>query len=159
MNEVPLSGLVARRAGAAELPPLLELPAADDIGRSREGAGRGDRACATAFDAIDDDPNPLLLAAEPDGRLVGMLQLTFTPGLSRRGAWRANIGSVRVERKLRGCGIGRWLIARALDAARSRGCRPVQLTSDKRRTAAHRLYGSLGVVASHEGFRLELEVA
>jgi len=110
-----------------------------------------------AFEAIDRDANQYLMLAELGGRVVGMLQLTFIPGLSRRGAWRANIESVRVDSSLRGQGIGAWLIGQALDLARSRGCRLAQLTSDKRRTEAHRFYGQLGFSATHEGYKRELE--
>jgi GNAT superfamily N-acetyltransferase len=46
-----------------------------------------------------------------------------------------------------------WALARA----RERGCRLAQLTTDKRRTDAHRFYESLGFVASHEGMKLALE--
>jgi GNAT superfamily N-acetyltransferase len=64
---------------------------------------------------------------------------------------------VRVDSSLRRRGIGRWLITQGLDAARRRGCRMAQLTSDKRRADTHRFYGQLGFVASHEGFKLALE--
>ena len=80
-----------------------------------------------------------------------MLQLTFIPGLSRRGTWRANIEAVRLESSLRGRGVGSWLIAQALETARARGCGHAQLTSDKPRTVAHRIYGRLGFQASHVG--------
>ncbi|MDE2430070.1 MAG: GNAT family N-acetyltransferase, partial [Burkholderiales bacterium] len=59
--------------------------------------------------------------------------------------------------QLRGQGIGRWMMAEAIQIAKDRGCRLVQLTSDKKRQEAHRFYGSLGFVASHEGFKLQLE--
>lgn len=157
MSQAPLSGLQARRATRADLSRLLELLADDDLGRNREAVGSGDPVYVQAFDVIDRDPNQRLLLAEQDGRVIGMLQLTFIPGLSRRGAWRANIEAVRVDSALRGRGIGRWLIVRALDEARRRGCRLAQLTSDKRRTQAHKFYGDLGFVASHEGFKLALE--
>jgi GNAT superfamily N-acetyltransferase len=101
----------------------------------------------------------LLLLAELDGRVIGMLQLSFIPGLSRRGATRANIEAVRVDSAQRSRGIGRWLIAQAIDEARRRGCKMAQLTSDKRRTQAHAFYGRLGFAASHEGFKLALEPA
>jgi GNAT superfamily N-acetyltransferase len=110
-----------------------------------------------AFEAIDGDRNQLLLVAELESRIIGMLQLTFIPGLSRRGATRANIEAVRVDSACRSRGIGAWLIACALDEARLRGCRMAQLTSDKRRTQAHAFYGQLGFVASHEGFKLSLQ--
>jgi GNAT superfamily N-acetyltransferase len=47
-------------------------------------------------------------------------------------------------------------MAYALGLARDRGCRIAQLTTDKRRTDAHRFYESLGFTASHEGMKLPL---
>jgi GNAT superfamily N-acetyltransferase len=61
-----------------------------------------------------------------------------------------------VHHRLRGRGIGAALLGWAVDEADRRGCALVQLTSDKRRPEAHRLYGRLGFVASHEGFKLRL---
>jgi GNAT superfamily N-acetyltransferase len=153
----PLPGLAARRARRADLPRLLELIADDMLGKNREGVGSDDPVYENAFAAIDGDANQLLLVAEHAGRIIGMLQLTYIPGLSRRGAWRANIESVRVDSRLRGQGVGAWLIERALVAAGQRGCRLAQLTSDKRRGEAHRFYGRLGFSATHEGFKRELE--
>jgi GNAT superfamily N-acetyltransferase len=154
---------LARRAVRADLPRLVELLADDVLGRELGRDRRVDPAdaprYAAAFEQIDHDDNQRLLVAEVDGRIVAMLQLTFIPGLSRRGAWRANIESVRVAGELRGRGIGRWLIAHALELARARGCRLAQLTSDKRRTEAHRFYGRLGFSATHDGFKRELEPA
>jgi len=46
----------------------------------------------------------------------------------------------------------RW----AIDRARERGCGVAQLTSDRRRTDAHRFYESLGFTASHVGMKLKL---
>jgi GNAT superfamily N-acetyltransferase len=45
-----------------------------------------------------------------------------------------------------------WVI----EEARRRGCALVQLTTDKRRTDAHRFYERLGFAASHEGMKLLL---
>lgn len=157
MINAPLPGLVARRAVRADLPRLLELLADDDLGRNREGVGSSDPVYERAFDAIDRDPNQHLLVAEIDGRVIGMLQITFIPGLSRRGSTRANIEAVRIDSGLRSRGIGAWLIDQAIALAHARGCRMAQLTSDKRRTQAHAFYGRLGFVASHEGFKLALE--
>ncbi len=151
-----VAGLVCRRATRADLPQLVHLLADDEFGRKREGTG-DDSGYERAFDSIDGDRNQLLLVGDVGGRVVAMLQITFLPGLSRRGAWRANIEAVRVASDLRSRGIGAWLIQQAIDRARDRGCRLAQLTSDKRRTEAHRFYGRLGFVATHEGFKLVLE--
>jgi len=157
MAEVTLNGLTVRRAQRADLPRLLELLADDELGKNREGVGSDDPAYIRAFDAIDRDPNQSLLLAELDGRVVGMLQVTFIPGLSRRGAWRANIEAVRVDSSVRRRGIGGWLVSRALENARKRGCRLAQLTSDRRRSEAHRFYERLGFTDSHIGYKLLLE--
>jgi GNAT superfamily N-acetyltransferase len=157
MTEVTLNGLTVRRAQRVDLPRLLELLADDELGKNREGVGSDDPAYIRAFDAIDRDPNQTLLLAELDGRVVGMLQVTFIPGLSRRGAWRANIEAVRVDSSVRRRGIGGWLMSRALENARKRGCRLAQLTSDRRRSEAHRFYERLGFTDSHIGYKLLLE--
>ena len=46
--------------------------------------------------------------------------------------------------------------ARRLGKMVRRGCGLVQLTSDKRRSAAHSFYGALGFEATHQGYKLSL---
>jgi len=146
---------VVRRAVANDVAAIVALIAADQIGQERDG---GDLApYMEAFSMIDANPAQLLVVvADAPGAVVGTLQLTFIPGLARRGALRAQIEAVRVSQRLRGQGIGAELLAWAIQEAHRRGCALVQLTSDKRREDAHRLYGRLGFVASHEGFKLRL---
>ncbi|HEX7743781.1 MAG TPA: GNAT family N-acetyltransferase [Micromonosporaceae bacterium] len=115
-----------------------------------------DAAYWRAFEAIDADPSNALVVADRDGEVVGTMQLTFIPGLSRRGAERAQIEGVRVRADQRGTGLGRRMIEWAIERARERDCRLVQLTTDKSRTDAHRFYASLGFQASHEGMKLNL---
>jgi GNAT superfamily N-acetyltransferase len=149
---------VVRRAVAGDVTAIVDLIAADQIAEQRDG---GDLApYQAAFAAIDADPAQLLVVVTDEpGAVVGTLQLTFIPGLARRGALRAQIEAVRVHRALRGQGVGGKLIAWAIQEARRRGCALVQLTSDKRRQDAHRFYGSLGFVASHDGFKLKADAA
>jgi GNAT superfamily N-acetyltransferase len=147
--------LNTRRARLSDLPRLLELLADDTLGRSREAVESSEACYVQAFNAIDRDANQYLLVCELDGKVIAMLQLTFIPGLSRRGALRANIEAVRVDSALRGQGIGSWIIRKAVELARERDCGLVQLTSDKSRTEAHRFYTRLGFVGSHEGFKLK----
>jgi GNAT superfamily N-acetyltransferase len=49
------------------------------------------------------------------------------------------------------------MIGAAVDLARARGCKSVELTTNKRRTDAHRFYERLGFVASHVGMKLALD--
>jgi GNAT superfamily N-acetyltransferase len=147
-----------RKASSADLPEIIALLADDPLGATREiAAGKMDRSYLEAFAAIEADGNQLLtVAVDDDGRVIGCLQLSFIPGLSRRGMWRGQIESVRIAASHRGSGLGAAMIGWAVDQARGRGCGLVQLTSDKRRADAIRFYEKLGFVASHEGLKLDL---
>jgi ribosomal protein S18 acetylase RimI-like enzyme len=150
--------VVLRRAQAADVPAIVTLLAADQLGAAREelGNGRDLAAYQGAFRAIDGDPAHVLVVAESSGTIVGTMQLSFIPGLARRGALRAQIEAVRVHEAWRDRGLGRAMLAWAISEAQRRGCALVQLTTDKSRTAAHRFYERLGFVASHEGMKLML---
>jgi GNAT superfamily N-acetyltransferase len=144
-----------RPARREDVPALVALFADDDLGRTREGAPL--EAYLAAFEAIERDPNNTVYVLDIGGKVSGCAQLTIIPGLGRRGMKRALIEAVRVTAPLRGRGLGRRLIGDLVDIARQKGCGMVQLTSDKRRTDAHRFYGALGFAASHEGFKLMLD--
>ena len=152
-----LNALTARRAEPRDLSAMLALLADDELGRNRDlAASADDPVYADAFIRISGDRNQCLLLAELADEVVAMLQITFIPGLSRRGAWRAQHEAVRVRRALRGQGIGGWLMGEAIAIARVRGCALVQLTSDLQRPAAHAFYQRLGFDQSHAGFKLKL---
>jgi ribosomal protein S18 acetylase RimI-like enzyme len=149
-----MSAPVFRRADAADLPAIVALLADDVLGAGREVPG--DPAYDAAFAAIAADTNQLLAVADQEGRIVGCLQLSFVPGLSRRGMWRGQIESVRIAADQRGSGLGRRMFEWAIAQCRERGCGLVQLTTDKARPEARRFYESLGFSASHEGMKLAL---
>jgi GNAT superfamily N-acetyltransferase len=150
--------LVLRTAGPDDVPAIVGLIADDQLGATRDGIAdaRDTEAYQAAFRAIDGDPAHLLIVADSDGQIVGTMQLSFLPGLARRGAWRAQIEAVRVAASMRGSGLGAAMMRWAIEEARRRGCALVQLTSDKSRGGAHRFYERLGFVASHEGMQLKL---
>lgn len=151
------SDLLFRRAVRTDLPEIVRLLADDSLGSTRETFQRPlPESYYAAFEAIDRDCNNELVVAEKDGSVVGTLQLTFIPYLTYKGSWRALIEGVRVDASLRGAGLGHRLIAHAIERARERGCRMVQLTSNKSRADAIRFYQSLGFLASHEGLKLSL---
>jgi GNAT superfamily N-acetyltransferase len=153
------SGAVTlRTAGAADVPAIVALLAADQLGAARDGiSSDADRdAYLAAFAAIDADPAHLLVVADAGGEVAGTLQLSFLPGLARRGALRGQIEAVRVAASRRGSGLGAAMVGWAIDECRRRGCALVQLTTDKQRGDAHRFYQRLGFTASHEGMKLRL---
>lgn len=146
-----------RRARDEDLPAIIALLAADQLGATREDASLPLAAAyLSAFTAIDADRNQCLAVGEKDGAVIATLHLTFIPGLSRKGSWRAQIEAVRVSGKMRGKGIGEAFFKWAIDRARDRGCTLVQLTTDKIRDDAHRFYARLGFEPSHVGYKLKL---
>lgn len=150
-------GATIRPARRDDLPAIVRLLADDPLGRGREEVSEPLRAAYfAAFDQIDGDPRHELLVVEVAGEVVATAQLSFLPGLSHRGAERAQIEAVRVAAARRGAGIGRMLLTWILDRAERRGCRLVQLTTDKRRPDARRFYEALGFAATHDGMKLTL---
>lgn len=153
-----MSELTFRRARRDDLPAIVGLLADDPLGSKRENpAEPPDPRYIAAFAALDADPNQLLAVVEgPDGTILGCLQLSFIPGLTRLGMWRGQIEGVRIAASRRGEGLGQRMFRWAIDECRRRGCGLVQLTTDKARPDAHRFYEGLGFVASHEGMKLDL---
>lgn len=99
---------------------------------------------AVEIGEIVGSPATLLLLARVGGRIVGSLTLALFRLPSGMRAW---IEDVVVDGSARGHGVGEALNRAALEAARQRGARTVDLTSRPSREAANRLYQRLGFVA------------
>lgn len=146
-----------RMASSSDLLCLVQMLSDDALGSQRENP-ENLSAYARAFESIEADPNHhIVLIESSEGEVCGMLQLSYLPSLTYQGAWRAQIEGVRVHRDFRRRGLGRLLVTHAIELARGRGCRMVQLTTDKQRPQSLKFYESLNFVASHEGCKLKFE--
>ncbi|MEU5955978.1 GNAT family N-acetyltransferase [Streptomyces sp. NPDC047525] len=150
-----MGDLEIRPAVADDIPAIVEMLADDPLGSARESPNDLTPYLA-AFERLAGDPNQHLVVAVREGRVVGTLQLTIVPGLSRKGATRSIIEGVRIHADERGGGLGTRFIEWAVEESRRQNCQLVQLTSDATRTDARRFYERLGFTASHVGFKLEL---
>ncbi|WP_369020584.1 GNAT family N-acetyltransferase [Streptomyces californicus] len=150
-----MSDLEIRPVTADDLASVVAMLADDPLGAQRESP-YDLTPYEEALQRLTDDPNQHVVVAVREGRVVGTLQLTIVPGLSRRGATRSIIEGVRIHGDERGSGLGTQLIQWAVDESRRQDCRLVQLTSDVTREDAHRFYKRLGFTASHLGFKLAL---
>jgi ribosomal protein S18 acetylase RimI-like enzyme len=83
----------------------------------------------------------LLIARDQDQEIVGSLTLALFGIPTGVRAW---IEDVVVDEAARGRGVGTALTEQALQIARERGARTVDLTSRPEREAANRLYRRLG---------------
>lgn len=150
-----MGDLEIRPATQVDVPEIVAMLADDPLGAQRESPD--DLApYFTALERLSGDPHQHLVVAVREDRVVGTLQLTIIPGLSRRGSTRSIIEGVRVHTAERGSGLGTQLIEWAIDRSRHQGCQLVQLTSDATRTEAHRFYERLGFEATHVGFKRPL---
>lgn len=135
---------------------IVALLADDELGSAREEPADLMPYDAT-FARIAGDPSEVLVVADVGADVLGTLQLSLIPGLSRRGALRGQVEGVRVAADLRGTGLGEQMVRWAVDRAKGEGCDLVQLTSDKARTDAHRFYERLGFTPSHLGYKRTLD--
>jgi GNAT superfamily N-acetyltransferase len=157
MDSVEVAGRTfgISRANVGDVPALVALLADDDLGRGRETADL--TRYLEAFSKIDADPRQFLVVVTDEAAaVVGTMQLTLIPGLSRKGATRLQIEAVRLASPVRGSGLGTALMEWAHEFGREHGAVLAQLTSDKSRPDAHRFYERLGYSASHEGFKRPL---
>lgn len=137
---------------------IVRLLADDGLGAGREVVSDPPApGYFDAFDRIAANPRTLLAVADDEaGAVIGTLQMTFVPGLSNQGAELALVSAVRVDSRQRGLGLGQTMMEWAMDEARRRGCRHIELFSHLSRVHAHRFYERLGFVKSHAGMRREL---
>jgi len=96
------------------------------------------------------------VAVDDEDAIIGCFQLTVLSCLSRRGAARAQIESVRVAPEQRDAGVGAAMMAFDEDEARRAGCALTQLTTDNGGPDAHRFYARLGYASSHIGMKKTL---
>ncbi|MFI0483915.1 GNAT family N-acetyltransferase [Actinomadura sp. 9N215] len=102
-----------------------------------------------------DEPNSALLVATADGDeadagagvgagvVAGVAALHALLMLDRSGR-RGRLVALVVDDAVRGQGIGRALLEAAERSARDLGCRDMEITSSRRRVAAHAFYTRLG---------------
>lgn len=119
------------------------------LSKSSPPPTRDELAAMIGSDASD------VLVARVDGRIAGTLTLvTFRIPTGVR-AW---IEDVVVDDGARGHGVGEALNQFALDLARRKGAKTVDLTSRPSREAANRLYQRIGFVARDTNvYRYSLE--
>src|SRR5215510_8984864 len=109
-----MGDLEIRPATADDVTAIVAMLADDPLGAQRETPDDPAPYLA-AFERLAADPNQHLVVAVREGRVIGTLQLTIIPGLSRKGATRSIIEGVRIHADERGSGLGTQLIECAVD--------------------------------------------
>lgn len=106
---------------------VLDLPAAESI-----------------FARMQQYPNYTVYVAVAEGQIVGSFELLIMDNLAHVGAPSGIVEDVVVHPAWRGQGIGKQMMAFALQQCRQAGCYKLALSSNRKRAAAHRFYEALG---------------
>jgi len=147
-----------RLATRADLPSIVRMLADDELGSQREQYKDPiPESYYAGFEQIKDDPNHELIVAELNGEVIGTLHLMILPSISFQGGLRAQIESVRVDKRYQSQGIGSKMMQWTIERARERGAHIVQLTTHRSREDAHRFYERLGFKATHLGMKMSLK--
>jgi GNAT superfamily N-acetyltransferase len=147
-----------RDATEADLPQLVALLAqlAPDVPDREDTSSPLPYEYHMTLRRILETPGQHVFVLVEGKKIVGSLALAITPNLSHKATPWAIIENMVVDEKSRSKGYGELLIRHAIEEARKAGCYRVSLTSNKRRTDAHRFYERMGFERTHEAFRMDL---
>jgi GNAT superfamily N-acetyltransferase len=144
--------ITTRAATESDLPALLALYAElhpDDPPLTEDAALR-------TWHAIDGQAGRTILVAELADAVVGTVDCSVLPNLTRGAAPFLLIENVVVDAAHRRRGVGARLMGAAVALARSAGCYKAQLLSATSRADAHAFYESGGFRPTAAGYRLYL---
>jgi ribosomal protein S18 acetylase RimI-like enzyme len=145
-----------REATALDLPAVLALYAQPDMDR---GAVLSLAEAQTLFAEFARYPSYRLFVALDDSAhttVVGSYALLVMHNLAHRGTPSAIAEDVVVAQACQGRGIGRQMMAHAMAQACKAGCYKLALSSNRKRTAAHAFYESLGYEQHGMSFLIDL---
>ncbi|MDR7151606.1 GNAT superfamily N-acetyltransferase [Hydrogenophaga palleronii] len=149
--------LLIREALEADLPSVLALyaqPGLDD------GEVLSPEEARTVWRQFARYPSYRLFVAQDEtNTIVGSYALLVMHNLAHRGTPSAIAEDVVVSDAHQRQGIGRALMAHALQQARAAGCYKLALSSNARRTEAHTFYRSLGFAQHGLSFLIETHTA
>jgi GNAT superfamily N-acetyltransferase len=146
--------ILFRQATEADLPGVVALYAQPDFDDGRVLSGDEAREIFARFARY---PDYTLHVAVRGDEVVGTFALLIMDNLGHRGAPSAVAEDVVVATSLQGQGVGRRMMAYALELARQRGCYKLALSSNARREAAHAFYEGLGFERHGYSFRVQLD--
>lgn len=126
-----------RQARAEDWPAVAEL--LGQLGRPDVRRTDEEPAAREVFERYLDRADAVLLVAEEEGRVVGLLDMEYRARLNFTSpqAW---IPDLVVDEDARSAGVGRALMTRAEELARERGCWGMTLESATWRERAHAFY-------------------
>lgn len=143
-----------RLAEKIDLPEILRLYAQPEID---DGRVLSLQNAESIFERITNYPDYTLYVADSNGVIVGTFALLIMDNLGHLGAPSAIIEDVAVDPDHQGWGIGKSMMAHALDVAAQKGCYKAMLSSNLKRVSAHHFYESLGFEKHGYSFLVDIQ--
>ena len=88
--------------------------------------------------------------------VIGTYALLVMHNLAHQGTPSAIVEDVVVRAEHQSLGVGRTMMAHAMDLAREAGCYKLVLSSNQKRVGAHAFYESLGFQRHGYSFQIEM---
>ncbi|WAM33482.1 GNAT family N-acetyltransferase [Caldicellulosiruptor morganii] len=88
--------------------------------------------------------------------IVGTFTLYILENIGHGGASLAILENVVVRPEYRKQGIGRYMILKAIEIAKENGCYKLMLSSNEKRTEAHKFYENLGFAIHGISFKIDI---
>jgi GNAT superfamily N-acetyltransferase len=145
-----------REANESDLGRVLEIYRDSGLDRLRS---LGIEEAAALFGKFAEYPRYKLYVAVADGEVLGTFALLIMDNLANGGLASGVIEDVAVAKKAQRQGVGRAMIAWAMDECRRQGCYKLSLSSSEIRTEAHKFYESLGFVRHGFSFKIDITQA
>ena len=145
--------MMIRVALEADLPSILSLYGQPDF----DNGVVADLSDAQDFLAmIGRYPDYRIYVAENESGVIGVYSLLIMDKLAHKRTPSAILEDIVVATSRQRQGVGKALVAHAMNMARSKGCYKLVLSSNARRTDAHRFYDQLGFQRHGVSFHVTL---
>lgn len=148
---VEIDAITIREAEKRDLPGVLALYAQPELD---DGNVLPIIDAERVFDRFARYPDYTLYIAELDGRIVGTFALLIMDNLGHLGAPSAVVEDVAVGPVLHGRGVGRAMMAFAMERAKEKNCYKIVLSSNAKRERAHAFYENIGFERHGYSFRV-----
>jgi GNAT superfamily N-acetyltransferase len=134
-------GVAIREAAEGDLPEILRLYREAGIDG---GSSFTPEEARTHLARFRQYPYYKLFVAETEEGMAGTYGLVILDNLAKRGARAGVVEDVAVDPSQQGRGIGKAMMAHAIEQCRAAGCYKMTLSSGLPRQGAHRFYDALG---------------
>ncbi len=142
-----------RKATSVDIPFILRLFAQKDLDNGKIISEEEANEILEKFRIY---PNYSLYVAEIGGQIVGTFELLIMDNLAHQGKPSGIVEDVVVSDEFQSKGIGREMMAYAMDMCRKSGCYKLTLSSSIHRERAHQFYENLGFKKHGYSFLIEL---